>query len=335
MWKRHFQRHRTSGLEVGGLENGAHGAAINHIGDLEALVEKAAGLEFLCHRRGGGGRRGIRHRASIVPYPRDVFDPHDLHGDVVVRSSFLREPNEVLARGGRRHAVHAVAQLVLGQAPVQAVRALNDGIVVAQRRPVVLDLNRRVLADAARQHRAQIARHRLFFRDEAHLELHRDVRVIRGQLPNLSLAHEIRAGIPHVPDGDLVAPEERNGERRRHPSRLVAVHPGIVNGQICFVEQSPEQLIGRRCSLSVTEDFQRGGHSEPARYLAVAVTADTVSQQRNTTSDLLLLMVVGLPKEQKVLIVRTKTGMRQFGVRQLHAILMIVSIWRQEKCEPR
>jgi hypothetical protein len=63
----------------------------------------------------------------------------------------------VLARGGRRHAVYAVAQLVFRQASMQAVRALNDGIVITQDRPVVLGLNRRVLADAARQHPAQFA----------------------------------------------------------------------------------------------------------------------------------------------------------------------------------
>src|SRR4029077_3611290 len=127
--------------------------------------------------------------------------------DVVFCPAFLRQPHQVPAGFRRRKAAHGITELVLGDVAMEPISALYQDIPALQNGSAVVDLYRWMLTDAAREHRAQVARHRLFFRDEAELELHRHIRVIRCQLADLSLSHEIRTGISDVPDRDLVSAE--------------------------------------------------------------------------------------------------------------------------------
>ena len=50
---------------------------------------------------------------------------------------------------------------------------------------------------------------------------------------------------------------------------------------------------------------QRGRHREAAGDVAAAMAADAVGQQRNRAAGLFLLLVLGLPEQDVVLVVRT------------------------------
>ena len=104
--QRDLQRDRPAGLQIGGLEDRAHAAAADDVGDFEALVEDLSDLKFVGHR--GWQRRVIRDRPAIIPHPLHIIDAKDLHRDVVFGSALLREPHQVLAGLGRRHVAHRV-----------------------------------------------------------------------------------------------------------------------------------------------------------------------------------------------------------------------------------
>ena len=318
--KRHFQRDQAPCFQIGRLEHRAHRAAMNDVGDLKTLVQKIAGLQLLCRGGHGGRRRVIRHAASVMGHSRHILDSDDLHRDVVLGSSLLCEPHEMRACIAGRHAVDRVAHFIFRDASVKTVAALNHGVTAVQNGPPVIHLDRRVDPNAAGEHRAEFARHRLFLRDEAHLALHLHVGVIRGQLPDLPSMHEVGPGIADVSHGDLVAPEQRHSEGRGHLLRRSTLDPCVVDSQVCCTEQPPQQLIVGCFGIGLAKGLERSGDGEAAGNVAVAVPADAVGEQGNRAATLLLDFVVGFPEEKEILVRGTnRTDEREFGVRKLHS----------------
>ena len=185
--QRYLQRNGTAALQIDHLEHRAHAAPADDVGDLEALVEDLTDLKLVGHR--GWQRRVIRD--GIREYPtRCTLSTRRICTEMLSSDGvFPPLPAGISARRpGWRHGdrVRACVCYV-----AVAVGALNDDVPAAQDGSRVVDLYRRILTDASRQHAPQLARHRVFLRDQAHLELHRHVGVIRRELTDLPLPHQM------------------------------------------------------------------------------------------------------------------------------------------------
>src|SRR5947209_2965262 len=108
----------------------------------------------------------VDRQSPVIDELFDAVDVRDLDGEVVVGAVRLRQCHQLPAGFLRGVAVDGVKDLALADVGVQAVRTLDQDVAAVHYHIIVIHLDGGVLADAARQHRAELAGHGLVLGDQ-------------------------------------------------------------------------------------------------------------------------------------------------------------------------
>src|SRR5437773_7236661 len=218
-----FYGDRLSGLPVDGLEDRAHAAPMNRFDNLETIVQYLPHLDIdAAHRRRTFRFTSwIKGRQSLVKGGlADLFDPNHLNRNIILGSTIFCGVDEIRAGIRRSHACNDIGKLMLHEQRVQPVGTKNEAVSVYESGFGEIHLNNWILAERARQNRPQLARHRVFLRNQAKLTLHFDVRVIRCELLDLAVADQINAAVTDVPYMDFLVAKDASRQRGPHSPQL-------------------------------------------------------------------------------------------------------------------
>ena len=195
-------------------------------------------------------------------------------------------------------------------AGVEAVRTQHDAVAIVENGPGEIRLHYRILAECPRQNGPQLTVHGFLLRDEPELELHFDVGVIRRQSFDLSIAHEINPGIADVTDCGFLVSKHADRKRRGH-APLFGLHTEVVDIEIGLVEDLREDRSGLAAFRCGFECVQRDIDSHSAGDIATAQAADAVCDSRDGAVQQTIVLIVGLPEADAVLILMTDRSYRR------------------------
>src|SRR5688572_26925424 len=145
-------------------------------------------------------------------------EPHQEDGDVVFAPARVGGGHERLCRllDVALRLLDELADVLVGDHGGQAVRAEKEEVARLDLVLLHVDQQVRLAAQGPRDHVAQGMRAGLVRGDDPALDLLVDPAVVRRELADLTLAHEVDAAVPHVPDVGLVAVHQHRGHRGGH-----------------------------------------------------------------------------------------------------------------------
>ncbi len=133
--------------------------------------------------------------------------------------------------------------------------------------------------------------------------LHADVGMVRGQLLDSGLAHEIDARISHVAHRDLVIAQHGNSQGRGHAGLALILEALVVDRNIGRVKHLRDEMLRGLLSLGLLESLQSSLHGQAACHFAALHSTDTISQDCDRSASALLLERLRLPKADEILVV--------------------------------
>lgn len=214
-----------------------------------------------------------------------------------------------------------LAHFLVEDAGVEAVRALENEIAVAQELGREVRLAERLEAEVPGEFAPLRARHRLALEHETQLHRDRGSDVVGRQPLDRLSPDEVGPGVAHIGDADRAVAEDRGHERRRHraapcPLDRVVMHLGAGRG-----EHAPQERVGLGVRRRRLEFLKGALDGKAARDLAPLQAPDPVGQDGNASLLFAGQRVGRLPPVQPVLVHRPDVaGGREAGVTQAHGV---------------
>ena len=147
-------------------------------------------------------------RASVIANLIYLVDTDDLYRDIILGAALDRHIDEVLTGRIGRFTKDGFTNLAVGYATMDAIAALHDDIPFVHSCFIEVHLDGWILTNEPGQHRTHFAGGSIMFREQAHLHLHSDVRMIRGESFYPSLMNQIGAAVAHMAHEHLIIPKQ-------------------------------------------------------------------------------------------------------------------------------